>query len=244
MIVTKTDYINHIRSLHIWKASSNEVLEVIKSDKENANQLILDYCIIEKELIDYLVQQCSFQSLIFNASMYIEDALHGFEFDSSIDKLEINHSYVGDEGAKIIATMSLKSLHLVNCEIGDLGALDLAKNTTLCHLNLKHNKISYRGALILKANQKIKTLNLIDNTLTYDEISKLKHSCTKLNKEILEVQNSYSIPSLKSLCLFAIQKTSRSPLLKRKISKLGDSFKADLELNQNKIICLQKGLKR
>src|SRR5690606_17248647 len=84
-------------------------------------------------------------------------------------KLEIvgfRHNHLDLSAAEILAQSHLDTLFLENNQIGDAGAIALAKGTQYPNLYLDNNEIGDEGAIALASNNSLNSLGLGQNKIS------------------------------------------------------------------------------
>lgn len=239
MIIDKTYDIYSRLRISISFASASQLLRELHNTNPEVYEFEFTGCQIGSQIMDWLTEHSSCMSMILNVPLLCATALDSLVKNHRLTHLKIYHALVGDKGAGLIATMPLISLHLMYCNIHSTGALDLAKTTTIKHLNLHSNKIGYNGALALKANQTIKTLNLRNNDLDSSALAFLKKPLNLLSEQLRTIDSNIElIPSLKNLCTANIHRHFNNNTLKRKFNSLPESLIEDLQ--ERKVLCLEK----
>lgn len=233
MQIIRREGLHSQRILCIFDAHALELLSCLNEDLQYTNQLELLYCEINLSVMELIAQHSQVYSIIFIVPRLHHQALNALENIIHLTHVSISHASIDDEAVSCLACLPLESLHLINCNVDEAGAIALSKNKSLIHLNLRSNKINYRGALALKANSTIQTLNLVNNALSFSETLQLKKNLLSLQTDLktfnLLTEDTLVVPSLKALCIFAIQNSMNRKELKRKRNLLPETLMNELQ---------------
>ena len=153
------------------------------------------------------------------------------QVNTKLQRLDISHNYISDEGAIIISKYlnlngTLKELNLSDNKITDDGIINIADaikiNATLLKLNISHNSISIDGAVAISECLKINKI-LIELDISWDGITNKGAvnigEAIKLNTTLQKLNISYNNISRSTVSFFGSYLKHNSALQELIISR-------------------------